>query len=314
MTKRLSAKLAFALLSLVPPSLAAAQPALPRCRPAHELRTPMPVWTPKVIDGKLSSAPPRGEGRIVYFHFNTDDNFAGCIEPPEDNLYVFEFLDGKHGPGVRGLKVNIYDRSKAVGGGACFLSGFYVNKPANQTHDAWIETTFRPVDKFEIMSSGRYCLGDERSASDAEPRDSLPACKRLGEDRTPVPLWQPKLTRGENLSSKPPMGDGKFVYISIVRAEDCPGPWQDQPTYFTLANDDKDPHDSGGLEVAVIGNVRSQNGHCVWSGIYMNEPVTGMHQGWWSTTFRAVDAAKVISSGQFCQAQHDVAAHHDADK
>jgi hypothetical protein len=313
MKNGLLAKLAVAFLSAVSPSLAAAQPALPRCRSVHELRMPMPVWSPKVTDGKLSSTPPQGKGRIVYIDLYSDDYYAGCKEPEKEKVYIFEFLHGKS-VGSGGLRVNIHDpkdHKQTSDGATCIFMGFYSNEPVNDAHDGWTETNFWPVDKFEIMSSGRYCLSDGRSVPRAEPRDSLPTCKRSGEDRTPVPVWQPKRTPGGDLRSLPPMGDGKFVYISVVRDEDCSAEWPDRPYQLSISYQYKGMP-SGGFGVTLIGNSGSQNGHCVWSGIYMNQTTPGLHMGWAETTFVGVDTAKLISSGQFCLVRPDAAARHGA--
>jgi hypothetical protein len=310
MTKRLSAKLAFALLSLVPPSLAAAQPALPRCRPAHELRTPMPVWQPKVTnEGKLLSAPPQGDGRIVYMFLDVSPS---CWEPPENKIYVFELVHEKAGPGS-GLRVEVHDPKDQIlaYGNECYFVGFYRNEPASGANDGWSETHFWPVDTFEIMTSGRYCLGDEKSTPRSKPNDALPICRRSDEDRTAVPVWRPKLEAGEYVRSAPPMGDGKIVYITFVREEDCPAVWPDRAGGFAVPNDFEDPK-AGGTDVTLIGNSGSHDGHCVFSGFYMNKISLGFSMGWGNTAFVGVDAAKVISSGQFCLARTGAAERRGA--
>ena len=50
----------------------------------------------------------------------------------------------------------------------CAFTGFYVGEVAE--HDGKRRTRFRPVDKFEIMSSGLYCLGKWTDAAPAADR------------------------------------------------------------------------------------------------------------------------------------------------
>jgi hypothetical protein len=320
MTEKLSIGfgLLFILLNATLAMATSDDPALPLCRPAHEFRTPVPIWSAGFTrNGKLASAPPQGNSQIVYIDLVASWEVPTCDPSNDDKVFTFDVPNGGPNPQSGGLRVNIFDDEMNQPGGGCIFKGFYANEPVSGVHEGWSETNFRRVDKFEVMASGRYCKADAKSAprlsdpsrlthAPAPPlkqRAFLPTCRRFGEDRTPVPVWQPKVTNEFHPSSEPPQGDGKFVYISIVADFDCAGAWQDRFEKLRFPNDTKDLT-SGGFEVALRGNIRSENGHCVWSGLFMNELPYGGGMGWLTTVFLAVDESKVATSGQYCLARH----------
>jgi hypothetical protein len=97
----------------------------------------------------------------------------------------------------------------------------------------------------------------------------------------------------------------------MVRDEDCPDESPERSIQLSKSYY-YEGMPSGGFGVNLIGNSTSQNRHCVFSGIYMNQPTPGMHMGWAETTFVGVDSAKVISSGQFCLARAGAAERRSA--
>jgi hypothetical protein len=286
-------------------------PALPRCKPAGESRTPMPIWSPEVThEGKLSSAPPEGTG-VVYLDLWAENDDVHCAGALDNEYYTFTF------PGRTprdGIEVNIRGPARYVGfGGMCSYSGFYISEWAE--HDGERQSTFRPVSKFGVMSSGLYCLGKWRHAA-PRPADppvappiasgqeaTLPVCKRSGEERVPIPVWAPQMSRNyEDVFSEPPQGDGRIVHISIGLAPGTPCTWYSHDLFsFALPSDPKH-RENGGLEVNLRGNATEKNGRCVLEGFYMNEWVPGIQQGWVSTYFGAVDEKAIIQSATYCLA------------
>ena len=130
-------------------------PALPQCKAAGEFRTPMPMWSPEVTDAnKLSSEPPAGNGRIVYIELLADDDDVHCTDAPASESYTFTFPAGNKAESV---EVNIRGPAQYVNGAMCSFTGFYVSEAADR--EGQRQTNFRPVDKFDVMSSGLFCRG-----------------------------------------------------------------------------------------------------------------------------------------------------------
>jgi hypothetical protein len=314
------------LLLLAHPTLAEDRdiPALPLCRPIHEFRTPVPIWRPGpplTRDGKLSSAPPRGRDGVIYIGLGVDSEFPAC-SPSSDEDFIFEVPSGSPGLQSGGQRI------KMLGGAVrydflrdCIFRGFYANEPVAGVRDGWSETNLRALDTFEVLSSGRYCLADAASSVDAPNRSRprhpapthstprttsravLPTCRRFGETRMEVPVWQPKLTSEGNLLSEPPQREDGLVYISIVSNENCPGPWQDRFHTLVRPDDpDKSYSESGGLELLLRGHIRSENGQCVWSGLFLNDD-NGSKHGWTSVVYIAVEERKLAASNQYCLAR-----------
>jgi hypothetical protein len=296
-------------------------PAFARCKPAGESRTPMPIWRPKVNGGRLSSEPPAGNARIVYIDLLADDEDVHCANALDSEYYTFN-VPARQKAGD--LEVNIRGPAGWVGFGAmCSFSGFYVSEMAD--HDGRRQTNFRPVDKFDVMSSGLFCLGKwtDKAPIPTRPTETVPRpvqsaelalCKRSGEERTPIPSWKPEIGGNDvdpNISSEPPQGDGRIVYIriSLPPGRPCASHTRDMYTFYLPSNPKH--RDYGGLEVNLRGNAADKDGRCVLEGFYMNQSGHGVYQGWVPTEFDAVDAQRVASSGTYCLAPES---HRDAQK
>src|SRR6266850_3293253 len=134
---------------------ASEDPALPLCRAIGEFRTPVLTWVAWVTpEGKLSAAPPHGNGRMVYIDLSVGDNHEACASPPGDG-FSFQFTDETSGPQSGGLRLNFpNNRTNYYWKYGCVFNGFYVNEPVPGVRDGWRETSFRPVDRFEVMASG----------------------------------------------------------------------------------------------------------------------------------------------------------------
>jgi hypothetical protein len=126
----------------------------------QDSRIAVPVWSPRVSKkGVLSSAPPSGEGLIVYIDFSADNatEDAACQNAAPDKLYPFILPDDRQNPYNGGLAVNLRGNVRYAKG-LCVFSGYYKNKPVPGAHQGWIETYFGAVDANGITGSGRYCL------------------------------------------------------------------------------------------------------------------------------------------------------------
>ena len=294
------------------PALTQAAPALPQCRPGSDARTPMPVWAPDVThDGRLSSGPPAGNGRIVYIDLSAENDDVQCVGAPADQDYVFTSPSGD-------VEVTIRGPAAYVGSSAmCAFTGFYVSEVAER--DGKRRTRLRPVDKFATMSSGLYCLGKwtdaaplaDRAAAATPPvadGATLPVCRRADEVRVPVAIWKPAIvSRGDEpaVSSAPPEGDGRVVHVTLALPPRTPCP-KDADGMITVSRPDRPgQRGTGGLLVNFRGNAHEKDGRCVLEGFYMNEPVPGTAQGWIETYFGAVDAKRVVASGTYCLAKDD---------
>src|SRR5262249_45320260 len=158
-----------------------------------------------------------------------------CANALDSEYYTFT-VPARQEPG--GMEVNIRGPAGWVGFGArCSFSGFYVSEAAD--HDGRRQTNFRPVDKFDVMSSGLYCLGTWTHKAPSLPRlpetaphpvqsAELPLCKRSGEERMPIATWKPEIGGNDfvqNISSEPPQGDGRIVYIRISLPPGKPCAW-----------------------------------------------------------------------------------------
>jgi hypothetical protein len=249
----------------------------------------------------------------MYLDLVANFNVPGC-NGSEDGDFVLTAPSARPNAHLRGTKVTFDDGVDIVRGG-CIARGFYINAPAAGIRDGWRKAHLHQLNKFEITTSGRYCRADAASVS-RPPRvatlgptsvirphsgEVLPACRSSGERRAKVPVWQPDVNDQMGVAAAPPQGDGKLVYIAIDSSSDCSGIWQDRFTDFRLPDDAKDP-DAGGLVIGVAGHVRAKNGHCIWSGLYMND-ITGYNMGWATTRFVAVDESAVAASGQYCLAR-----------
>ena len=293
-------------------------PSLPVCRPQHEWRTPVPLWFPGLAErAKLDSAPPEPSDGVIYIDVGLLSYDPACVEPPPSGLFEFDVPKGTPGaPG--GLKVKIADdQMREDSSRDCIFNGFYTATRGAARPDDRREVVLRPRDKFEIIGSGRYCragpyAGARRAdhapaAGHATPRAVLPTCRKTGEDRVEIPVWEPRFTSAGDLRSLPPEGDGKLVFMAIVAPI---GECQGGGVVLELAHPGPDRSDEG-TAVVLLGRSWAENGHCVLSSLYMNDEVGSQH-GSVSITFKPVDEAKVASSGQFCLAWRHGPLHRPA--
>lgn len=126
----------------------------------------------------------------------------------------------------------------------------------------------------------------------------IPAC-RTGDNRTPIPVWKPTVDADNNVNIAPPQQADQVVVLALESHKDPKCNDTDLNT-FSLANTDGAP---GGVEVSVRGNTQEVDGVCHLSGLYRNEAVEGMHQGWTTTHFKAADASEIASSNMYCVQQ-----------
>lgn len=131
---------------------------------------------------------------------------------------------------------------------------------------------------------------------------ALDVCRSWFETRTAIPVWTPELNDKGNLSEEPPTGEGTLVYIRIggdTEHVECHQADAEHLYSFSLP---QNPEDSGagGLAVNIRGQAQFANGFCYLSGLFMNKPVFGLHQGWHETYFGEVDSLPVTLSGRFC--------------
>jgi hypothetical protein len=284
-------------------------PALPVCKPQHEWRTPVPVWTPGIAkDRRLDSVPPEPTTGVIYIDVGVASYAPACRDQPENGIFEFDVPRGTMGA-PDGLRLKIADDQMGYDSFRdCMFNGFYTPAQATTLPNDVRELTLRPLDKFTVIASGRYCRADAGAAAHllqqapiappATMRESpwtlLPTCRAIAEDRIEIPVWEPRFTSHGGLRSVPPQdGDGKLVFMAVASPIDCLGAAPDLDLPASAA----DPQ--SGTSVDLNGRFRSENKHCVWSGLYMNDAV-GYQHGWATTSFIQVDEAKVASSGQFC--------------
>ena len=199
-------------------------PALPPCRPVDETRVPMPIWKPVVTrDGKLSTAPPPG---VMYGDLIAGSEVPACVGWMfDDSDFDLTAARARPSAGQRGVKVTFQDGIEWVHG-SCIVQGFFINEAASGIRDGWRTARLRKLNKFEIIASGRFCIAGSASASRHEriarlgpasvvrpsPGATLPTCRKSGEQRSVIPVWEPSLGQDDELRSEPPQGDGKLVF------------------------------------------------------------------------------------------------------
>jgi hypothetical protein len=314
-----SAVVAFCCLLLARPALAEvdwANAALPRCKPVHETRTPVPYWHARTTPGRiLSSVPPQGDGRLVYLDVIIPDQGSSCWRgtDKDGDDFVLEVPAGTPGVGATGLRVHVDDVESRALWLSCRYRGFYVNEPARGGRDGWSETSFRPVEMADVLTSGRYCRSDGAATASftrwdaaaatppaSEPLKVLSTCRRSGEDRMPIPVWRPTFSAAGYLTSVPPQGYGRLVYITAVLKGNCQG-YTDMTDTYVTPEDLKHPT-WGGFNVELSGPVHAEGGQCMRAGVFVNT-LPSFAQGWSTTYFQPVDESKVAASGQYCLAR-----------
>ncbi len=123
----------------------------------------------------------------------------------------------------------------------------------------------------------------------------IPACK-AGDNRTPIPVWKPSVDAQNNVNTVPPQQPDQVIVLALESHHEPKCNDKDLNT-FSLANTNGEP---GGLEIQVRGNTQEVEGVCHLSGLYRNETVKGVHQGWTTTQFKAADASEIASSNTYC--------------
>jgi hypothetical protein len=226
---------------------------------------------------------------------------ASCGKFSYSPLVSFDLPKDRKNPTAGGTRLHL----KALGTfshGTCSYDGFFISASAPQTAQGWTDLTFDPVDK--TPPRDRYCLADVNTARRPEPRKVLPPCERTAH-RIPIPVWQPAVSADGELTSDPPHQHGAIVSISIEvpRAADgnCIG-WRNGDFRFVRKNPISSANNSG-LAVLLRGNDSAGPASCRLSGFYLNEPIFDVQDGWSRTFFGAIDANRMIDSGQYCLAR-----------
>ncbi len=158
MRATLRSTLAAVGLTLSLATFAFAQGGVDVCGPTDN-RTNVPVWEPVITDvGEFSDEPPQGDGLVIFASFAIDNSEADCANADAERLYSFSARSND--PQLEGLAVNLRGNVQFANA-ICHFRGFFKNEAVAGLHQGWAETYFGAVDKYEIVSSGRYCL--ERS-------------------------------------------------------------------------------------------------------------------------------------------------------
>jgi hypothetical protein len=132
-----------------------AQGGVDLCEP-QDTRTMVPIWEPLFTErGEFADEPPQGDGLVIFASFSIQNSEADCAGAEIDRLYSFSAQPND--PRLEGFLVNIRGNVQVVDG-MCHFRGFFRNEPAIGMHQGWAETYFGAIDKFEIISTGRYCL------------------------------------------------------------------------------------------------------------------------------------------------------------
>jgi len=286
-------------------------PALPICRPLHEWRTPVPVWTPGFSkDGTLHSAPPELTNSVIYVDVGLDSDAPACREPPRNGLFEFDVPKGAPGAS-NGVEVKLADDQMGQDSlRDCIFNGFYTIAAGATEPNGVHEIILRPHEKSEIITSGRYCRVSAgapaglpgrapvgRFAPQHEiPGTRLPTCRADGEDRIEIPIWEAQRKADGQLRSSPPQRYGELVFMTIVSANNCHAADAQQALAFPDSGTDAF---QGGISLSLTGNSSLRSGHCVWSGLFMYDSAN-YHMGWAFLAYSSVDEAKVASTGQFC--------------
>jgi hypothetical protein len=279
-------------------------PYLPRCGRTAETRVPIPSW-----DGErlarlrqlIVKVPPGGAG-LVYGELGPSEDDVAVEEAGKAYSATVRFTGA--GADAGEVKLSALDQAQPQDGAYHFVGFFDVTRAPAPTG----AIALRRHDTFDVVSSGRYCLGGDEAAAlapappPAAQTGSLPQCRRTNERRVPIATWKPKLTQKGDLRMAPPTGNGRIVSITIDPPKDDCSADPDKLYSFSLPEDPR-ASDSGGLAVNLRGNRVSIGSGCRLDGFFMNEPVFGIHQGWTETYFGAIDRARVVASGHYCLAR-----------
>jgi len=293
-------------------------PFLPRCKSLRETRIPIPTWDNNY--GKLASLRrlistwPSGVALVIYGSFGAADDDVR-IEG-QDTAYSVKMTFQGNRPEAGEVKVSASKSPQFTMGYWTYWGFFEVAPPAAPNG----EIAFRQLDTFDVVSSGRYCLGDgpppaslrAPPAAQNTQSGSLPACRRLHESRIPIATWKPRLTQRPTgmfeVHAPPPSGNGRIVYISIADpTQSCGGldpKWPGDPEeLYSVLLPDGPGRDSGGVSINLRGNRTPAGKGCRFEGFYMNEPVAGIHQGWTESYFGAIERERIMASDHYCLAR-----------
>ena len=314
MTRFFAAPAAFGLLLLLArPAVAPAAPAdvdvgpyLPRCGRAAETRVPIPSWDGERLAGLrqlMARVPPGGAG-LVYVELGPQEDDVAVEEAGKAYSATVRFAGPGADAGV--IKLSALDQAQPEDGAYHFVGFFDVRLEPGPNG----AIALARHDTFDVVSTGRYCLGAGDATAPPTPAasppaaqsGSLPECRRTNESRVPIATWKPKLTRKGDLRTAPPTGNGRIVFITVDPAKDDCSANPDKLYSFSLPEDPGAP-DSGGLAVNLRGNRATAGSGCRLDGFFMNEPVFGMHQGWIETYFGAIARDRVLASGHYCLAR-----------
>jgi hypothetical protein len=137
---------------------------LPPCDRVPGNRIPIPRWNPALTAaGELASAPPRGDGKIVYISFSTKKNAHGTCAGWSEESFVFLLPRSQAAGSDSGLLVKLRgnDRSES---GSCRVSGLFMNEPLFERPQGLPETYFGAVDQDRVVSSEQFCLAGDNSS------------------------------------------------------------------------------------------------------------------------------------------------------
>lgn len=152
-------RIALLLTAILPFAAHAAIPtSLPSCL-TDDARTPIHSWAPSLNGRTLDSAPGAIDGDVFYIEFFTENSSADCVDAAADHLYSFDLPDADGS----GLSVNLRGNVQFANG-MCYISGFFMNEQVMGTHQGWTETYFRPLDKADVVTSGRFCVARSTAA------------------------------------------------------------------------------------------------------------------------------------------------------
>jgi hypothetical protein len=281
-------------------------PYLPRCSRAAETRVPIPSWDGERLARlrQLIAKVPPGSAGLVYVELGPSEDDVAVEEAGKAYSATVRFAGA--GAEAGEIKLSALDQAQPQDGAYHFVGFFDITRePAPKGAIALARH-----DTFDVVSSGRYCLGDggapapvaSRAPPPAAQAGALPDCRRSNESRVPIAIWKPKLTRKGDLRTAPPTGNGRIVFITVDPAKDDCSADPDKLYSFSLPEDPRAP-DSGGLAVNLRGNRVTVGSGCRLDGFFMNEPVFGIHQGWTETYFGAIDRARIVASGHYCLAR-----------
>ena len=153
------ALLALALAIASPAALAEIPKQLQVCK-ADDNRVRVTEWTPRFNGAALLTKPAAEDGDVVYMEFLLDSADAGCAGAKPDHLYSFGH---SYGEDEGGISMNLRGNVQFANG-MCYFAGFFMNETVMGLHQGWTETYFRPLDKAEVLTSGRYCASTKNSS------------------------------------------------------------------------------------------------------------------------------------------------------